>query len=483
MGKRRGMHPLIKAGIVAGALLLLVVALIAVWAVGVMQRQPTVKVDYVAKLNERARAVPPEERAWPVYARAHAALVPMEAIDPERRFAFADPDEEGWDKLVAWVEANEKTLEILEEARDKEGMGFVVDLDAATLGPIDLIMETGHIISEADMLRHLRTLARLHRASAVFAASRGDAEAAVNHVSAIYEMSGRANEHGLMINGLVAVAIAAVGDALVAELIYRNSDLFSPTQLSDIRLKVKESRGAARRMRIAGERYGLLDMIQRSYTDDGAGAGKFAPRPWLDSLTQGRVQASPIGPVSAVFVLNRAEVTATVDQVFDAVEQRMSQDPWTWEGPMDLGPRMEEIEDASPLRFMRFMLGVTMGAYDRFVAAHARIRMSEGFTELILAAAQHRARHGAWPESMEAIDGDLLEGPTLDMFTGEPVKYELRDGRPFIYSVGMDLDDDGGRHVDGARVWRPAERRAELLSAEPGEHDGDWVFFPPPETD
>jgi len=473
MGKRRGMHPLIKAGIAAGALLLLVAALIAVWAVGVMQRQPTIKVDYVAKLNERARAVPPEERAWPVYARAHAALVPMEAIDPERRFAFADPDEEEWDKLVAWVEANEETLEILEEARDKDGMGFVADLNPRAHGPLSLPLEAYMKLSGSDVLSTARGLARLHRAAAVLAASRGDAEAVVSHVACVYNLATASNEMRLPISALSAHAIVGLGDSLVAAIISRYPDLFSKAQLSTLREIIRQTWNDTRRIDISGERYTAYDVIQRSYTDDGAGGGKFAPRVWtVDSNW-----LYGLTPLAATpFVLDRGEITAVIDEAFSAVEERNIQEPWTWEGPLDPGPLGSELRNPLPLHFMRFQLSEWFDVHEGFVTSFARSNMEGRFADLILAATQHRERHGAWPESMEAIDGDLLEEPTLDMFTGEPVKYGIRDGKPLIYSVGNDRDDDGGRYEGRPFTWVWPK------DSESQEHDGDWVFFPPPQT-
>jgi len=54
------------------------------------------------------------------------------------------------------------------------------------------------------------------------------------------------------------------------------------------------------------------------------------------------------------------------------------------------------------------------------------------------------------------------------------VKYKLANGRPLIYSVGADSDDDGGKPPPGKNGWMkaawsgPKERAAK----------GDWVLFP-----
>ena len=85
-----------------------------------------------------------------------------------------------------------------------------------------------------------------------------------------------------------------------------------------------------------------------------------------------------------------------------------------------------------------------------------------------LALELHRARHGRYPELLQAlVPGELAE-LLPDPFSGEPLVYRLEpDGTYVLYSVGSDLFDDGGSFVsmktgepfpfgpDGVRVARP----------------------------
>ncbi|KKM88504.1 hypothetical protein LCGC14_1258070 [marine sediment metagenome] len=58
-----------------------------------------------------------------------------------------------------------------------------------------------------------------------------------------------------------------------------------------------------------------------------------------------------------------------------------------------------------------------------------------------LAVELYRIEHGKWPEKL----ADVGESLPMDPFTGEPMRYEpTADGR-LIYSIGMDLEDDGGK--------------------------------------
>lgn len=70
-----------------------------------------------------------------------------------------------------------------------------------------------------------------------------------------------------------------------------------------------------------------------------------------------------------------------------------------------------------------------------------------------LAAERHRLDHGRFPKQ--------LPGDFVDPFDGKPLRYSLEDGALRIWSVGHDLDDDGGapwdpRTRDGDIVWPTA---------------------------
>lgn len=60
---------------------------------------------------------------------------------------------------------------------------------------------------------------------------------------------------------------------------------------------------------------------------------------------------------------------------------------------------------------------------------------------------RHRARHGAWPTSLDEIDPQVLPIPAIDYYSGEPLRYTLIHGEPRLWALGADRDDDGGRPV------------------------------------
>ena len=102
---------------------------------------------------------------------------------------------------------------------------------------------------------------------------------------------------------------------------------------------------------------------------------------------------------------------------------------------------------------------------------------------LVIAVQRHRLRHGAWPEAIERIDGDLLIDRPVDPYTGRGFGYRYEDTGPVVWSAGEDRDDDGGRaRRGGHHIWTTPEELAQRLIDNP-TIDGDWVIYPPAHQD
>jgi len=83
----------------------------------------------------------------------------------------------------------------------------------------------------------------------------------------------------------------------------------------------------------------------------------------------------------------------------------------------------------------------------------AAVRM----TRAGLALLQYRQAHGAWPQSLDALDLKKV----IDPFSQQPLRYRAEGEGFLVYSVGEDQKDDGG-------IAEPLERR--------GSRDMIWRF-------
>jgi len=74
---------------------------------------------------------------------------------------------------------------------------------------------------------------------------------------------------------------------------------------------------------------------------------------------------------------------------------------------------------------------------------------------------QHKAQHRSYPPTLDAIASDLGGSLPVDPFTGEEYHYRRSEGDFVLYSVGLNLVDDGGTHNfrEGDIVWRGKRER------------------------
>ena len=64
--------------------------------------------------------------------------------------------------------------------------------------------------------------------------------------------------------------------------------------------------------------------------------------------------------------------------------------------------------------------------------------------ETICALQVYYIDHGEYPESLDALVPDYMPEVPIDPFTGDPMVYR-QEGEPYtLYSLGADMEDDGG---------------------------------------
>jgi hypothetical protein len=90
-------------------------------------------------------------------------------------------------------------------------------------------------------------------------------------------------------------------------------------------------------------------------------------------------------------------------------------------------------------------------------------------TVAALAVERYRLAHGQWPESLDSVVPEYLPAAPTDPFDGQPLRFRRLENGLVIYSVGLDLHDDGGilnRQNPGAQgtdlgiqLWDMSQRR------------------------
>lgn len=92
-------------------------------------------------------------------------------------------------------------------------------------------------------------------------------------------------------------------------------------------------------------------------------------------------------------------------------------------------------------------------------------------TMTTLAIMAHHAEHGEWPKDLKSVDpaigGRNFARDSMDPYSGKRLIYRLKGGQPILYSVGVNGDDDGGKHHPNF--------------GEGADGPADHVFWPPPD--
>jgi hypothetical protein len=459
-----------------------------------------ISTDYLAKYRQSATAAPPEERAWPDYRAAHLAIE-----KGEHRFRrWLRPGDDGWEETVALLKIHAASIEQVRQAAKKPALGYVPDYKVA---PEDLPI-LGETASEAAtaqasadyrsyslidvLLPHfgpLRQLAKCVTADLRLAALEGDARRATDNALAGLALGTHAQGTPFLIADLVAYAIWSLTCNDLQAVLTEQPDLFTDEQLVALAhaLAAIGDNGQPR-LHLEGERDVFHDMVQRLYTDDGHGNGRLTAA-GVDLLTSyadlsdwDEPFSAVSGPVMAVVVADRREMTRKHAELFNLAEAELHLPYHRRPKPTTMEVRLEEIVASPTLRTRYILIATLMPALSRAAFHTDMITQKRDGLLVAVALERYRRDRGAYPASLDALVPAYLPAVPLDRCTGRPLLYRLAGGLPLVYSTGPDGDDDGGRLPDrvlgdGIGIWQDQYPSP----GEPNPNDGDWLLFPQPQ--
>jgi len=187
---------------------------------------------------------------------------------------------------------------------------------------------------------------------------------------------------------------------------------------------------------------------------------------------------------------NRKELMDLADRLWDEAEADYARPMWRWEESS--AEKTMQALASSPLDRTRYwpVLDFLTGTASYMVPLVAELTTQRRDAVLTAIALElHHRRHNAWPATLDELAPGLLPAVPLDRFTGRPLCYRIIDGRPLVYSCGIDGDDDGGRPPkagnQAASLWAPAAKldADTIASAWAAAQDGDWILWPPVEKE
>lgn len=512
-----------------GAWISIVVLLVAYVFTGLcmMASRPSIKVDYLAILNEQPLSVPETERAWPIYRDALLAMGAKGVPEGSGQTSGvpdcdAKPGDANWPAMEQFLCDHSDTIAQLRAAAGRQSLGFVHSNSFAAFSPEERelfgvtvtdeqieayksqTVEDRWIISTLlPELQQLRTAASLLLCDARLAAVHEDADTAMSDLVAALGVSRHCAEMPFLINSIFSKSIQQQVCVAIQDALTEHPQLYSDRQLRDLAhvlaaTKIDWQHG------FKGEIAGFRDTIQRLYTDDGHGDGRLAFRSsthenvfqLLESMTgPGASDASSLYasdglamlvlPAANMVLASRKETTEAYEALINSALTKIGIPFWQQQG-LSLPEEQILSEDAGLVDRYRYMfVRLLVPAFDNLRNGIAQLEGQRDGVFVGLALELYHREHKAWPASLAELSPHLLPEVPVDLITGKPLYYKILDDRPVVYSLGKDGDDDGGmlpKNCDGDATKFRVSRQEEwpnpnATQSTQDQYDGDWVIW------
>lgn len=475
--------------------------------------QPSISTDYLAIINERAEAVPEDQRAWPLY---REALAKMNNLNPEPKWSRENdlgPSDEAWPEAASWLTNHADALALIRLAASRPEMGMPAYASYESYPLEDrrvFLAESDKRLQQMDrkkvpledrwlmatLLPHLqclRDMARLLADDARRAALAGDGQTSYADVVAMLEISHHCQEQPFIVNAFVALAVQRLAFARIQGVLSDNSTVWSNDQLRNLAHRIAAAK-IDWQSAFAGECYSFHDFVQRIYTDDGHGNGRItdeglralhtiAHQTDIDKATGlkswrmqfGELATDAVAPASLYIMASRGELVAMYDRFIDEHLAALGRPLWERKAESDsVEQRIDGWSTFERTRYLPITLWMpSLSSMRKSIEAGRGER--DGVLVGIAIELYHRD-HSSWPKSLPELAPRYLPQMPVDRITGEPLHYKVVDDRPLVYSVGADGDDDAGsvpREDDG----KPNSYLASPANMFGTPIDGDWVIW------
>lgn len=103
-----------------------------------------------------------------------------------------------------------------------------------------------------------------------------------------------------------------------------------------------------------------------------------------------------------------------------------------------------EQSDIYTVSGLYLLIGDTFLRSASYARLQAYTQMRLDLQPVAFAVAAYHAEHGEYPPDLRALVPAYLDGLPTDFATGELPVYKVEDGAAIVYSLGTDLEDDGG---------------------------------------
>ena len=410
---------------------------------------------------------------------------------PAHVLTEARPWNEYWDDAQLVQTEFKQDLDQLNALAHRPFLGVNIPFENANSVEIELpsLQITNYSLDSGSLLR---SMTRNLNAQAVYLASTGETDQAIERFQSVATLCDRTLELPGITSWLVEIAMRAALASTMIELVEYDPDLFSDDQLAAIQsilvddLHTDMARVFAFNQLMTLEEWKLLfhsfemAMTNRELKDHFhqimGSMGMFYEsdnNPFVDIPD----------PDTHTPIASLKEQVRVQSLMFDAMVNDLGANPATQRMP------------ALNIAIKEYLSGEDA---NRFVPAFAEIRLwrfSLGLVHqynyettnqiVILALHRHRLKTGSWPASLVEIDREYLPTDAIDLYSGQPLRYARLPNQSRLWALGVDRNDDGGRSITpskkGWRVfpstWFSLDEWDAMSDETQSKYDGDILLF------
>lgn len=438
--------------------------------------KPTIRINYVARLDELRQAIPETERAWPIYRNLMLSIPEVDwnpfylEYDYREQARAAEPFQIP-DAIRDWIDSHPDAITKIREGASRRHFGLIYDDPANNIwygrhgydevaignppnGLADVILVGSHFSGR------YRSLLDAHVRIAVGAGSSSDVVADLRALLGMGEQL--LVDQPFLIDHFYAWSYLNCALQLTRNILAKNPEVLDQHRWLEIQEAINGfGGGGPLQFDFTGEAMFFQDSLQREYTDNGSGDGRmtdYGVRLMFENAPDS-LFASVVRPIVPFIVQSRVECT---DAILELHRRNTEEQRTTWI-PCDaivsncinwksLCTTLRE----EPSREMFHRL-------EQYINHILLINTERDATIVAIALVLFHQDTGEWPERLEELTPKYVAAIPTDPADGQPIRYRVVDGRPLIYSIGADRHDHQGQNP------RDFE-----------QHGGDWVLFPIP---
>ena len=292
--------------------------------------------------------------------------------------------------------------------------------------------------------QNTRSVARLLLADAAIRAHDRDADGALESCRACVNAGRSLGDEPFLISQLVR--ISCVNQALTAAERALNQGQPSEAAMTKLQaILLDEANQPLALWGLRGERASIDDVFTKLAT------GEVTVREIQIASGDGPFSApAALASASGAFIrYNHGLALGRMNEAIEIVKRPSHEQSALW----DDWDKRAAPSDSLVTQLASSLSRETLPPIGDFNNATTRLRAQLFAMATLLAAERHRLAHGAFPESIDAIDAKFLPRGLIDPFSGRSLCYKFDVGGDVtVYSVAFDRTDDGGQKLE-LRKW------------------------------